>query len=149
MLITIAPVMPPSSEIPPFHTYSHSSGLENSERCAITYATREPTIAPISAQNNMVLMCSGVTPRRIPIRPRSQPPIMNPTAMPRPCGEMAKSPNRNRSRTGQPMDASEEKPRELRDNTGSESTGGPYERRHGQNRPIARPSRSPLTTSDG
>src|SRR6185503_16782852 len=81
---------------------------------------REPRIAPINAQNSIVLMCSGVTPRRTPIRPKSQPPIMNPIAIPRPCGEMANaSPNRNRSRTGQPIDASEEK----EDNTGSESTG--------------------------
>ncbi len=107
---------------------------------------REPTIAPISAQNNIVLMCSAVTPRRTPIRPRSHPPIMNPIAMPRPCGEMANaSPNRNRSRTGQPTDASVEKD----ESTGSESTGGPHERAQASTVRSRARSGARSTTSEG
>ena len=107
---------------------------------------REPMIEPISAQNSMVLMCSAVTPRRTPIRPRSHPPIMNPIAMPSPCGETANaSPNRNRSRTGHPTDASVEKDEQHRERVYRR----PSLTRPGHSRPIARPINSPLTTSEG
>src|SRR6266508_5688968 len=61
-------------------------------------------MAPMRAQNTMAFTSSNVTPRLGPSRVKIHAPKRNPIAMPMPCGEMAKLPNRwMRSRTGQPM----------------------------------------------
>src|SRR5262249_6736500 len=98
----VAPVIPPRSEMPPSHTSSHWTGEENSLACAITYATRAPTIAPISDQNTIEFTASTEMPRRGASLPKSQAPIANPIAMKTPCGEEP----RTLGVTGQPTDAS-------------------------------------------
>src|SRR6266508_6570804 len=61
-------------------------------------------MAPMRAQNTMAFTSSNVTPRLGPSRVKIHAPNRNPMAMPMPCGETAKLPNRwMRSRTGHPM----------------------------------------------
>ena len=75
-------------------------------------------IAPISDQNTTPLTVSVDTPHRGAIRPSSHAPTRNPIAMKSPCGEIAnESPNRMRSRTGQPM-------ARVEGSTDAESIGG-------------------------
>ncbi len=95
-------------------------------------------MAPISAQNTMVFTSSNVTPRLGPSRVKIHAPNRKPIAMPTPCGEMAKLPNRwTRSRTGQPMAPSSV--------TAGESSEGPP----GHASATACPSSNPPTTSAG
>src|SRR5215210_485496 len=102
----VAPAIPPSREMPPFQIANQSSGLENSDTWAITYATRAPITAPINAQTTTEFAASIETPRRTASFVNSHDPVMKPTAIPRPCGESAiVSPNRNRSTTGHPIAA--------------------------------------------
>src|SRR5919197_861309 len=98
---SVAPAIPPSSEIPPFQTSNHSTGEAKSPRCAITYATRAPTIAPINDQNTIELTASTEIPRRGASFPNSHAPIAKPIAMNTPCGEKP----RTRGVTGQPTEA--------------------------------------------
>ena len=135
MLMRIAPAIPPSSVRPPFHSASMSPTPSNSEKWPITKNSRAPMIVPISAQNTIVLMCSTVTPRLGPSCCRIHAPNRNPTAIPMPCGLMAKSPNRwMRSRTGQPIEA---------------STWRVYRRSSSNAAATLLPSRIPPATSDG
>src|SRR5512132_3171260 len=61
-------------------------------------------MAPMRAENTMAFTSSNVTPRLGPSRVKIQAPKRNPMAMPMPCGETAKLPNRwMRSRIGHPM----------------------------------------------
>src|SRR4029453_4362767 len=61
-------------------------------------------MAPMRAQNTMAFTSSSVTPRLGPSRVKIHAPKRNPMAMPIPCGETAKLPNRwMRSRIGHPM----------------------------------------------
>ena len=110
-------------------------------------------IAPISDQNTTPLTVSADTPQRGAMRPSSHAPTRNPIAMKSPCGEIAnESPNRMRSRTGQPM-------ARIEGSTDAESIGGagigplpswarPH-RERGHSAATARPSRNPLATSEG
>src|SRR5437867_11669061 len=60
-------------------------------------------IVPMSAQNNIVLSVSTLTPRFGPSCTRIHDPKRNPRAIPTPWGEIASPPNRcTRSSTGQP-----------------------------------------------
>jgi hypothetical protein len=70
----------------------------------------------------MELASPSGMPRRSESFVNSHAPVMNPIAMPRPCGEIAiESPTRKRSRTGQPTDARVS-------NIAGESIGGLAER---------------------
>jgi len=63
-------------------------------------------IVPISAQNRIVPTASSGYPRLRASSPSTNDPARNPTAMPTPCGEMAKwLPNRKRSSTFQLIEA--------------------------------------------
>ena len=142
MLIRIAPAIPPSSVSPPFHSASMSPTPSNSEKWPMTKNRRAPMIVPISAQNTIVLMCSTVSPRLGPSCCRIQAPNRNPTAIPMPCGLIARSPNSwIRSRTGQPISR-------------GAGTGRVYRRVAVDGAPsntaaTALPTRTPPTTSDG
>src|SRR3990172_3556954 len=99
-----AGAMPRSRLMPPFKTWKASSGPSSSAQCAITQNRRAPTIAPTSTQNSMVLMWSTLTPRLGPSTLQIHAPNRTPIAIPNPCGDTAKSPNRwMRSRMGQPI----------------------------------------------